>query len=241
MIEVREHHQFEDMSCTIVRSKQRKRTIAIYVSQKGIEVKVPFRTSSKQIHDMLTARSAWIKKKLAGVPLKKLPWYQRRQFFYRGIPYPLKLEIFPFVKKRAECVLQDNHLRLTLAQRLAHNETNASIIKALEAWYRTQAAQVLKERTAYFAAQMQVEPKAIIVKAQKRRWGSCDSRNIIRYNWKIIMAPSPLLDYLVVHELAHIKVKNHSPQFWDFVASVLPEHKALRKELHDFGQGIIEG
>jgi len=120
---------------------------------------------------------------------------------------------------------------------LKHQEKQAQ--KFVESWYRTAAKAILEKRTAFFAEQMQVMPKEILIKTQRRRWGSCDRFNNIRYNWKIIMAPIELVDYLVVHELAHIKEKNHSPAFWRVVESAMPDYKVRRAALKDFHAEVL--
>lgn len=227
----------------IARSKKRRRTIAIHVSKKGIEVKVPYATQLKPIIELVQERFDWIQGQLMKFSAVKehvaTPWYSLGCLFYLGESYAVHVETFPFAKKKGECVLNERGLVLTIAQKLTTLERTNIIKKTLEAWYREKAEGVLRERTEYFAQLMQVKPKEIMIKTQKSRWGSCDRHNNIRYNWKIIMAAPELLDYLVVHELAHIRVKNHSKKFWDVVAQILPDHKARRKALHEFGRGLL--
>ncbi len=227
----------------IARSKKRRRTIAIHVSQKGIEVKVPYATKLKHIIELVQERFEWIQGQLSKFSAVKeqaaTPWYSLGCLFYLGESYPVRIETFPFAKKKGECVLSERDMVLTIAQELTTLERTKVIKKTLETWYREKADEVLRERTQHFAQLMQVTPKEIMIKTQKSRWGSCDSHNNIRYNWKIIMAAPELLDYLVVHELAHIRVKNHSKKFWEVVAQILPDHKARRKALHEFGRGLM--
>jgi predicted metal-dependent hydrolase len=227
----------------ITRSKKRRKTIAIRVHPEyGVEVKVPHMTPHQHILTLLETRLTWIQKKMSTLSsLKKniQPWYERDRIFYLGIAYTLVIEDFPFAKKRATCELQNERMLLTIAQGLNLEAQQQLILKSLEAWYRQQATTLLTERTHYFAQKLKVHPKSIIIKTQKSRWGSCDRYNNIRYNWKIIMAPLVLVDYLVVHELAHIHVKNHSKKFWKLVAEILPDHQLRRKQLKEFFREIF--
>lgn len=236
-----DHKQFE---FKILRSKKRRKTIAIHVSKKkGVEVKVPYATTMKRILALVEERSHWIYEKLTKLQNQPEPelkaWHEGDNLWFLGINYPLHIETFPFHKKKAECVFDHKKFTLVVAQKLNEKERKDVIIQTLEAWYREEALKILTERTEYFARLMQVKNKKIIVKAQKHRWGSCDRYNNIRYNWKIIMCALEIIDYLVVHELAHIKFKNHSKKFWGFVESILPDQDQRRKDLCEFGRNFI--
>ncbi len=99
-------------------------------------------------------------------------------------------------------------------------------------WYRMQAKEILGSRVFHYARVMGVSPKAISIKSQKRLWGSCNFRaQSIHLNWQIIMSPMEVLDYVVVHELCHLKVPNHSKLFWSSVAQVLPDYSKQRQWL----------
>lgn len=107
--------------------------------------------------------------------------------------------------------------------------------KQLEKWYRKEAAGVLFEKAAEFAGYLQVSFKELHIKDQKSRWGSCSSRGSLNFNWRILMAPEPVCDYVVIHELCHLKHMNHSPDFWQLVAAFCPNYKQYRKWLRENG------
>lgn len=109
---------------------------------------------------------------------------------------------------------------------------------ALEAKYRRQARERLGQRTAYFARQMGVSYGRITIRAAKTRWGSCSGRGNLNFHWKLVLMPPEVLDYVVVHELAHRKEMNHSPAFWAEVARVLPDYQERRAWLKTFGQEV---
>ena len=98
-------------------------------------------------------------------------------------------------------------------------------------WYQMQADDVIKKRVERLSPKVGVQPKAIKVKNQEKRWGSCSKAGILRFNWKIIMAPASIIDYVAVHELCHLKFQNHSSAFWKLVASVLHDYRERREWL----------
>ena len=109
---------------------------------------------------------------------------------------------------------------------------------ALEQAYRRQAKARLEERAAYFASRMGVSYQRISVRAAKTRWGSCSAKGNLNFHWKLILMPPQVLDYVVVHELAHRKEMNHTPAFWAEVEKILPDYRERRKWLKTYGQTV---
>ena len=101
-----------------------------------------------------------------------------------------------------------------------------------------QAKKIFPERTAYFAERMGVTYNRITIREQKTRWGSCSSVGNLNFNWKLVLMPSELLDYVVVHELAHRKEMNHSPRFWAVVEKELPDYRERREKLKKMGKQL---
>jgi len=97
------------------------------------------------------------------------------------------------------------------------------------------AGAVLAEKTAYYAKVMQVDYGRITIRDQKTRWGSCSGKGNLNYNWRLILAPEPVLDYVVIHELAHRREMNHSPRFWQYVADIMPDYQVHRSWLRRYG------
>ena len=110
---------------------------------------------------------------------------------------------------------------------------NGILELALERWYRTEAARLINERTDKLSSDMGISYKRIVIRGQKTRWGSCSRKKNLSFNWKLIMAPQPVLDYVIIHELIHLKEMNHSKKFWELVAQYCPgwrEHKKWLKQ-----------
>lgn len=101
--------------------------------------------------------------------------------------------------------------------------------------YRKQAKQVFARKVAWYAQQIQVSFGTITIREQKTRLGSCSSRGNLNFNWRLLLAPEPVLDYVVVHELAHRKEMNHSSRFWGIVEEIMPDYRQYREWLKQYG------
>lgn len=101
--------------------------------------------------------------------------------------------------------------------------------------YRSLAKQVFARKAAWYASQMQVSYGTVTIREQKTRWGSCSSRGNLNFNWRLILAPEPVLDYVVIHELAHRKEMNHSARFWEILEEMMPDYRQYRRWLKQYG------
>lgn len=147
--------------------------------------------------------------------------------------------VMDFVKERQAWIVQKwfetERIRRQKAERPPRDyEQNP----ALEAQYRKEARRRITERAAYFAEKMGVNYGRIAIKAAKTRWGSCSARGNLNFHWKLILMPPAILDYVVVHELAHRIEMNHSPRFWTQVERILPDYRERRRWLKENG-GLI--
>ncbi|MEG1848295.1 MAG: SprT family zinc-dependent metalloprotease [Lachnospiraceae bacterium] len=109
---------------------------------------------------------------------------------------------------------------------------------ALEKRYREAAKEYFPKRVEYYIAKTGGHYERIVIRGQKTRWGSCSSRGTLSFNWKLMLAPPRVLDYVVVHELCHLTHMNHAPAFWMAVELILPDYKELRKWLKDHGNSL---
>lgn len=147
--------------------------------------------------------------------------------------------VMDFVKERQAWIVQKwfetERIRRQKAERPPRDyEQNP----ALEVQYRKEARRRITERAAYFAEKMGVDYGRIAIKAAKTRWGSCSARGNLNFHWKLILMPPAILDYVVVHELAHRIEMNHSPRFWAQVERILPDYLERRRWLKENG-GLI--
>ena len=106
-------------------------------------------------------------------------------------------------------------------------------------WYHQQAQDILTQKTEQLTRQMGLKYQQVIIKATRSKWGHCTSRGVIQYNWHILLAPEAIVDYLVAHEVSHLRHHNHSSEFWSLVASVCPDYQALRQWLKRQGACLV--
>jgi predicted metal-dependent hydrolase len=129
--------------------------------------------------------------------------------------------------------LADGSLLVTLPQ------TSEDPWPLLLAWYRREAEVLLTERVRHFAPHMGLAPPRLEVRDWRRRWGECHLDGRLRFNWRLVLLPPESLDYLVVHELAHLIVPGHSRRFWQAVETYLPDYAARRRWLRLYGAPFL--
>ena len=108
----------------------------------------------------------------------------------------------------------------------------------LEKWYRREAAAIFEEKAEEFAKRLHVSFEDIRIKDQKSRWGSCSSKRNMNFNWRLLMAPEPVCDYVIIHELCHLVHMNHSADFWNLVESICPDYRQYKKWLREKGKQL---
>lgn len=138
--------------------------------------------------------------------------------------YPLSLSVKN--QKKARWYFQNNTLNITVPQL-----TPSIVSRGVVHWYRTMALLFLEDRVPYWAEKINVSPKNIRAKNQHTLWGSCSKGSNLNFNWRILLLSNQAADYLIIHELSHLKEMNHSPKFWKLVHQYCPEYKTHKIEL----------
>ena len=205
----------------------RRRSIGLRIDDRGLTVNVPLRASEKWLHSVLQERADWVVEKLATWQAKKpvqQQWVDGEPILFRGETF--KLRIVPSLFD-APPQLHGIHLIVHVSK----TDNPAVIEKIMERWYRREALQLFTECIEHFAPLMNVSAREIKLSAARMQWGSCTTRGTVRLNWQLIRMPLHLIDYVVVHELAHLVEMNHSAAFWREVGEVCPDYAKLRMEL----------
>ena len=212
----------------IIRS-DRKRSVAIDLEDGLVKVRVPKGLSESRIRDLISKRSAWIRiklKKQAGNPKPRAKEYVSGESYpYLGKNYRLKV----FTSSEPSIKLKNGYLEVHVGQ--SDNDPQQSIRLLLVDWYTQHAELRLKEKTKRLSKILGVSPRSVGVKDYKSRWGSCSVEGDITYNWRVILAPHRIVDYVVVHELCHLLEHNHSARFWQHVQRHVPDWKECRNWL----------
>lgn len=219
----------------IVRSRRRTRTIEISVNPRGgVRVSAPLRSTHEEIRAVVERRSEWIARhQRATVPLPVREFVSGESLLYLGWPVPLVVEAVE--RTRVTVELQSDHFHIRVPAILEGNERLAAVERAVMRWFSERAAAYLDQRVALWAQAGGRPPARVLVRNQRRRWGSCAPDGTLRFNWRIVMAEPSIIDYVVVHELAHLAVHDHSPAFWAEVERILPDYRARKAALKRAG------
>lgn len=230
-------HDGKRIEYTVIRSARRKKTVEITLDpQDGVIVRSPARTPLRELSELVHKRAAWILSRATEDILrpKARNYTDGESLLYLGREIPIVTSASGASKVTAS--LHDGAFRLAVPHDLSDGQRAEQSRAALEHWYRQEAKRLLPELVARWQGRVgRKKPLFVQVRSQRRRWGSCSSDGSIRLNWRITMAEPALIDYVVVHELAHLAVMDHSPRYWKRVERVLPDYRARRKRLNQVG------
>jgi hypothetical protein len=222
----------EQVAFAITRSRKRKRTIAFRMeSDATVRVLAPTNASIGYVTKFLQSRAPWIAQRLAEREKSPLrcDFSSGSLIHYQG--YACKLTVTQG-GGRQSCTLRPHELRVHVPDAALVGEALRQEVRfEILLWIKKRARVKFKRRLDFLALRMGVSYKKLIVTDPERRWGSCSADNIIRLNWRLMLAPLSILDYVIAHELAHVRHKNHSPRFWSFLGQTMPDWQARRKIL----------
>lgn len=224
----RERFAFEGtvVEYTLKRSA-RRRSITLTVNEDGLRVGAPLRASQSRIDKVLSLHAAWIATKLQDWRARRPPalvWQPGASLMLLGEPLVVSVDS-----------TLASTIRTGVSLRIAGSRTDPEFLKTeVIAWLRASAQTWFEQRSLHFSQILGVREPAIHLSNAKTRWGTCHPDGRVFISWRLIQAPASLVDYVVVHELAHLLEPNHSPRFWHHVAAVLPDFKERRRSLrHD--------
>lgn len=210
----------------------RIKSARLQVDEGAVAIIVPLALPGARIEKLLHEKTRWIKEKLylhqQAMPVSSKEFVSGEAFPYLGRNYRLKIESGAFQPVK----LKQGRLLVTLPKDAGTPEL---VRNALVRWYRLQAQQRFAEKVQRYAKVVGVTPTAVGVKTFKSRWGSCNIKGEILFHWKVIMAPHRIVDYVVVHELCHLKHHDHSAAFWKSVERVVPDYLECKEWLKMVG------
>src|SRR5208282_6461212 len=208
----------------IIRS--RRRTISLEITRDAVlVVRAPLRTTDAYIGNLIEQKRAWIEKKMAEMRSRPAPGTRRfaqgEDFLFLGKCYPLE-------------ILAGSDAGITLGDRLYIGEERLpECRRLLIAWYTEKAAEILPARVAGVAAILDYRPKKIRISDTRRRWASCSTSGTLSFCWRLVLAPPEVIDYVVIHELVHLRQPDHSDRFWAKVEKAMPEYQHHRRWLRE--------
>ncbi|WP_242647778.1 M48 family metallopeptidase [Lacrimispora saccharolytica] len=238
---------FDDGSTCYYRIIQSdRRTLALQVTKTGeVFVRIPNRLAFRTGHELVQKNRDWVFAQLARV---RTPREQQESFHWADgaslllYGHHRVLVVNPDHKKKSFCV-QATKERLVVScpgGPYEEKEREEALEEAVKLWYKQEARRYLAEKTARWSAVMKVDYGRIAIRNQATRWGSCSSRGNLNFNWRLVLLPEELADYVVVHELAHRIHMNHSHAFWEVVERELPDYRLRRRELKGYEAEVYQ-
>lgn len=232
----------ESINFTLRRTKRRK-TVSISMGFDGLQVLAPEDMDEKEINHHVRRKGPWILKKRASYSELSGERSEREFvggecFFYLGRQYRLKIDQ---QRDRFETTISARGRHLVATTPVGHstNVQREAVSYALAAWYTEKASLRIPARIRPICSLLGIaEPKVKIVD-QSKRWGSCDKQGVIRVNWRIIMAPTQLIDYVLAHEACHVLEHNHSHRFWRSLSTIMPDYEMRVARLNEIGHRFI--
>jgi predicted metal-dependent hydrolase len=197
----------------------RRKTISLTILPDGkLTVRAPLRMSEVQILDFVRTYEEWIRKNQARIKSYSPPpikhFIEGEFFLYLGVEYPLTV----VSHQRPALILSNPRFNLAYSNLQKARQT-------FNNWYKTQARIVISKRVVLLARQNRFTYAKIRISSARTRWGSCSTNGTISFTWRLVMAPPDIVDYVVLHELLHTQIKNHSKTFWRKMGAISPNNK----------------
>jgi len=208
--------------------KSKRKTIGLEITDRAtLIVRVPYHISKKTINEVIQKHKNWIEKHINKI--KSRPKVTEKEYV-SGENFLLlgRNQRLLILEKQSKKLMFDNAFYLR-----ADCRTNAKEI--LEQWYRKRAKEFIGQRVNYYSKLTGINYKSIRITGAKKRWGSCSKEGNLSFTYRLIMAPVSVIDYVVVHELCHIELHNHSKAFWEKVRVIIPEYKKQKGWLNENG------
>ena len=211
----------------VVKFSNRRKNLAIQISNDGeIIVKAPYGTPEETIRLALEKHKKWIEKKLFEINQRDPKFLKRKfingeGFLYLGNWYRLEI-----VKNQKEPLILKDFFYLSDKYKEKAREVFIN-------WYKKQAKKVINERVNYYSNLTGLNPKSVKITSAQKRLGSCSSKGNLNFSWRLVMLPVRVIDYVVVHELAHLEEHNHSKNFWVKVKTIMPDYEKHKNWLKE--------
>jgi len=221
---------------SVVRSTRRRKTVEITVARPGeVVVAAPVRTPVEKLEAIVKRRAPWILRH-GGVsdPGAVAPCFASGD----SLPYlgrRVRLSVRQSLEDGVDVRFQHWQFDVCVSRGLLGDARDLAVRAAFVHWYRQRATERVAERIGRFATLLGLTPARVLVRDQRHRWGSCSPDGVLRFNWRIVMAPPSLLDYVVIHELAHLRVRTHRSAYWALVAQAAPDYRERRERLRTLG------
>lgn len=212
--------------------RSRRKSIGLVVTSSGqFVVRAPHSTPVDEIRRLVDQKSAWINRKLEFFRSRQKPsakaFVDGESFLFLGRSHTLK-----YADNLPKAVVLDECLWV-------HAAVKRNAADHIRIWYQNQAMEYIADRVKFYAAASGLKFKSIKLNNARTRWGSCSSSGALNFAWRLIMAPPRIVDYVVVHELMHLKQMNHTAKFWNEVKCVIPDYHRDERWLKEHGNLLV--
>lgn len=208
--------------------RSNRKTLSLSVMKDGaVCIKAPINMKDEVINKFVQDKQDWIKSKLSFINQTRDKFEEvikLSKFLIYGNEYSL-------IRTNEKKIRTGDNFEILIPLKI----DNEKIIKSLKLWYKKAAKEILTKRIMTFANQIRLIPKEIKIGDSKGRWGSCNSNGIIVLNFRVLMLPPAIIDYVLVHELCHLEELNHSRKFWQLVATYLPNFEKAKGAIKEYG------
>jgi len=218
----------------LIRSKKRRKTLSLCVKADGrIVLSVPYQTPQREIERFILEKERWILQKTSESKRRRQEidrsWAPGETFLYLGESYPLEIQ---------HSGTQEPGLRFSFGSFFLCHASLRNAKELFIEWYKRKAREIIPFRVNHYSHQLHLYPQSVRISSAQSRWGSCSGDNRLSFSWRIILAPLSVIDYVLLHELVHIREKNHSRKFWNYLESILPNYKSQRLWLRENGHRL---
>lgn len=223
-----------------IRRSSRRATVSIAIDPGGgVLVTAPSPAPVKRLDEIVHAKATWIVQRLKRQsdlppPMAK-EFVSGESFLYLGRQYRIRVDRD---QEPRPLRLDNGWLRVPLPPHLGEQHRSGYVRAALIDWYRRNASRRIPERALHWAAKLDVKAPEVLLSEPRTRWGSASSSGTVRINWRIIQAPTSLVDYVVAHELAHLRHPDHTPEFWRSLERVMPDYESRKVRLRGVGPSM---
>jgi predicted metal-dependent hydrolase len=235
------HAQLQGFAVSYRFERSRRRSIGFVIGAEGLVVRAPSWVTLREVDAAVQEKAAWIVAKLQQFRQRQsehvqqaIDWTHGSDIPYLGSTVRLRVVERGAVLPESSATVQE--LRLSLPPQASAQQVR----EAAEVWFKKKARPLFEERLTHFAPLLGVQWQKLSLSSARTRWGSARTDGHIRLNWRLIHLPLTQIDYVVVHELAHLREMNHSPRFWDTVGGIMPDYRERRQQLRQSALGVPE-
>lgn len=221
---------------------ERRKTVSISVDAEGVYVTAPADTTTEKIKEIVYQRATWIRAQLFHFN-EMIDESHQRSFLsgeklpYLGRQYRLKVMKCANISEPSFKFQQGTFIAM-MSEQIAEEQHRDVLLPLYEQWIKEKGEAFVRNRITRFTIKLQQEPSTIKIKDQQQRWGSCTAKGQVLINWRILLAPVSVIDYVLAHELAHLKYMDHSKAFWDTLGMLVADYEERKEWLRVNGKTL---